>query len=101
MPDSEQLQTFIILDAEIVFKAGPQLFQLLFVAVETEREHQSRGLDHVGVDVEVGADFEDGLQVTFVHERVVAGRDGNKGLVVLDDIGGDALVVFPMSSVDE
>ena len=37
----------------------------------------------------------------FVHKGVVAGRDGDQRLVVLDDIGGDALIVFPMTAVDE
>ena len=36
MADSEQLQAVIVLDAETFFEAGPQLFQLLFVAVEAE-----------------------------------------------------------------
>ena len=68
MADSEQLQAVVVLDAETVFEVGSQLFQLLFVAVETEREHQGRGLDHVGVDVQVGADGKDGLEVALVHE---------------------------------
>ena len=95
------MQAFIILHTETVFEVGSQLFQLLLVAVEAEREHQSRGLDHIGVDVQVGADFEDGLQVAFVHERVVSGRDGDQRLVILDDIGGNALVVFTMAAIDE
>ena len=77
MANGEQLQAVVVLDAETFFEAGPQLFQFLFVAVEAEGEHQGRGLDHVGVDVEVGADFEDGLQVALVHERIVARRDGD------------------------
>ena len=101
MADGEQLEPVVVFYAEIVFKACPQLFQLLLVAVEAEGEHQGGSLDHVCVDVEVGADGKDGLQVAFVHERVVAGRDGDQRLVVLDDIRGDALVVFPMTAVDE
>ena len=53
------------------------------------------------MDVEVCTDFKDGLQVALVHERVVAGRDGDQCLVVLDNKRGDALVVFPMAAVDE
>lgn len=54
--ESEQLQAIIVLDTEIDFKAGSEQFQLLFVAVEAEREHQGRGLDHVGMDVQVSAE---------------------------------------------
>ena len=101
MANGEQLQPVVVLDTETVFEVGSQLFQLLFVAVETEREHQRRSLDHVRVDVQIGTDFKDGLQVAFIHERVVAGRDGDQRLVVLDDVGGNGFVVFPMAAVDE
>ena len=101
MPDGEQLQAFIIFDTEIFFETGSQLFQLLLVAVEAEGEHQGRGLYHVGVDVEVGADGEDGLQIAFFHKRIVAGRDGDQRLVVLDDIGWDTLVGLAVGAVDE
>ena len=101
MANGEQLQAVVVLDAETVFEFGSQLFQLLLVAVEAERKHQGGGLDHVGVDVEVGADGKDGLEVALVHERIVAGRDGDQRLVVLDDKRGDALVVFTMATVDE
>ena len=59
MPDGEQLQAFVVFNAEIVFEAGHQLLQLGFVAVETKREHQGGGLDHVGVDVQVNANGKD------------------------------------------
>ena len=101
MANGEQLQPVIVLDTETVFEVGSQLFQLLLVAVEAEGEHQCRSLDHVGVDVEVGADFENGLEIALVHERVVAGRDGDQRLVVFDDKRGNALVVFPMTAVNE
>ena len=38
MSDGEQLQAVVVFDTETVFKVGSQLFQLLFVAVEAERE---------------------------------------------------------------
>ena len=101
MADGEQLQAVVVLDTETIFEVGSQLFQLLFVAVETEGEHQRGSLNHVGVDVELDAKGENGFQVVFVHEGEVAGRDGDQGLVVLDNIGRDALVVFPMTAVDE
>ena len=101
MSDGEQLQSVIVLDAETIFEVGSQSFQLLLVAVEAEGEHQCRSLDHVRVDVEVGADFENGLEIALVHERVVAGRDGDQRLVVLHDIGRDAFIVFPMAAIDE
>ena len=73
VPDGEQLQALVVLDAEIGFEAGSQLFQLLLVAVKAEGEHQCGGLDHIGVDVQVGANGEDGLQVALIHKRVVTG----------------------------
>ena len=75
MANGEQLQPIVVLDTKTVFEVGSQLFQLLLVAVETEREHQCRSLDHVGVDVEVGADFENGLEIALVHERVSGWRN--------------------------
>ena len=36
MANGEQLQAVVVLDAETFFETGPQLFQLLFVAVEAE-----------------------------------------------------------------
>ncbi len=44
---------------------------------------------------------EEGLQVVLVHEGEVAWRDADKGLVVLDDEGGNAFVVFPMVAIDD
>jgi len=53
--DGEQLQTFVVLDAEIVFEASHQLLQFGFVAVEAEREHQGGGLDYVGINAQIDA----------------------------------------------
>ena len=75
MADGEQLQVVIVLDAEIVVEASHQLIEFVLVAVEAERKHQSRGLDHIGVDVQFYANGEDGLQVVFVHKGEVAGRN--------------------------
>ena len=45
------------------------------------------------MDVQFVAGGEDELQVVFVHERIVAGRDRNQRLVILDDIRRNLLDV--------
>ena len=98
--DGEQLQAVIVLDAEIVVEASHQLIEFAFVAVEAEREHQSRGLNHIGVDVQFDANGEDGFQVVFVHKGEVAGRNADQRLVVLYYIRRYVLIVFAPCAID-
>ena len=88
VPDGEELKPIVVFDAEIVSECGDERLAFRIVVVETEAEHQGRGLHHVGVDVQFVASRKDDLQVVLVHERKIAGRDADKSLVVFYDVMG-------------
>ena len=59
MPYRKQGQSLVVFHLEGLLESGKESFQLVVVVVEAEREHQGRGLDHIGVDVELVAGGED------------------------------------------
>ena len=97
----EESQFPVVFHLEGLAECSNEVFQFLFLMVETEGKHQGGGLDDVGVDVEFVASGKDEPKVMFVHERIVTRGDGDQGLVVLDDVGGDFLDAWIGSAVDD
>ena len=76
------MQTVVVSDDERLFEGGYELGELAFVFVEADGEVQCRGLNHVGVDVQLVEHREEDAEVLFVHEGIVARTYRHKCLVV-------------------
>ena len=82
MADGEELQAVVVADDERLFEGGDELCELALVLVEADGEVQGRGLNHVGVDVQLVEHCKEDAEVLLVHERIVTRTDCHKCLII-------------------
>lgn len=82
MADGEELQAVVVADDERLLEGGDELGEFALVLVEADGEVQGRGLNHVGVDVELVEHAEEDAEVLLVHEGIVTRTYRHKCLII-------------------